>query len=180
TAPPSTAPNALWACPRAAINSQRPPPAATCEHKLARAFNPRATHENTLVMRRSVAHFSCRQAPGVEPCCRIELLVDQGGVLRAPRAKASARPLPWKASRFIVPLPAAASRSPCGRRCAIGCAEPRPDVHSYGNRRLCGGWPGMVGAMEPGQHVRCGQLRRALVVMIDLCIGQNLLPRARS
>jgi len=92
--------------------------------KLARAFNPRATHENTLVMRRSVAHFSCRQAPGVEPCCRIELLVDQGGVLRAPRAKASARPLPWKASRFIVPLPAAASRSPCGRRCAIGCAEP--------------------------------------------------------
>ena len=52
---------ALWACPRAAINSQRPPPAATCEHKLAWAFNLRVTHENTLVMRRSVAHFSCRQ-----------------------------------------------------------------------------------------------------------------------
>src|SRR6266849_7398993 len=27
--------------------------------------------------------------------------------------------------RFIVPLPAAASRSPCGGHCAIGSAEPR-------------------------------------------------------
>ena len=52
---------ALWACPRAAINSQRPPPAATCEHEASAAFNPRATHENTLEMRRSIAHFSCRQ-----------------------------------------------------------------------------------------------------------------------
>jgi hypothetical protein len=34
--------------------------------------------------------------------------------------------------RSIVPLPAATSRSPCGRRCAIGFAEPRPDVHSPG------------------------------------------------
>jgi hypothetical protein len=70
---------ALWACPRAAINGQRPPPAATCEPEAGVGFNLRATHENTLVMRRSVAHFSCRQAPGVAPRCRIELLVDQGG-----------------------------------------------------------------------------------------------------
>ena len=34
--------------------------------------------------------------------------------------------------RSIVPLPAVASRSPCGRRCAIGFAEPRPNVHSPG------------------------------------------------
>jgi hypothetical protein len=70
---------ALWACPRAAINGQRPPPAATCEPEAGVGFNLRATHENTLVMRRSVAHFSCRQAPGVAPRCRIELLGDQGG-----------------------------------------------------------------------------------------------------
>ena len=38
-------------CPRTVINSQRPPPSATCEHE-ART-NPRATHENTLVMRSS-------------------------------------------------------------------------------------------------------------------------------
>ncbi len=38
--------------------------------------------------------------------------------------------------RFIVPLPAAASRSPCGRRCAIGFAEPRPGTHSHGSGRL--------------------------------------------
>jgi len=60
---------ALWACPELPSTANvrhRQPPASM---KLARAFNPRATHENTLVMRRSVAHFSCRQAPGVEPCC---------------------------------------------------------------------------------------------------------------
>ena len=42
-------------CPRTAINSQRSPPAATCEHEgSGHASNPRSTHENTLVMRRSV------------------------------------------------------------------------------------------------------------------------------
>jgi hypothetical protein len=42
-------------CPRTAINSQRPPPEATCEHEARRPLNPRATHQNTLVMRSSPA-----------------------------------------------------------------------------------------------------------------------------
>jgi len=51
---------ALWACSRAAINNvrHRQPPA---NMKLARASTREQTHENTLEMRRSVAHFSCRQ-----------------------------------------------------------------------------------------------------------------------
>ena len=44
--------------PSTANVRHRQPPA---NMKLARAFNPRATHENTLEMRRSIAHFSCRQ-----------------------------------------------------------------------------------------------------------------------
>jgi hypothetical protein len=38
----------------------------------------------------------------------------------------------------IVPLAAPASRSPSGRRCAIGCAEPGSAAHSPGISRLRG------------------------------------------
>ncbi len=51
----------------------------------------------------------------------------------------------------IVQLAGTASRSPCGRRCAIGFAEPRPGAHSHGSSRMRGernrldlsrsGWP---------------------------------------
>jgi hypothetical protein len=45
---------ALRACPRTVINSQRPPRSLPANMKLGQALNPRATHENTLVMRRSL------------------------------------------------------------------------------------------------------------------------------
>jgi hypothetical protein len=41
-------------CPRTAINSHRPPAAATCEPDAGAGSNLRATQQNTLVMRRSL------------------------------------------------------------------------------------------------------------------------------
>ncbi len=54
-------------CPRTAINSQRLPPAAPCGNEASLPLNPRATRENTLVMRRSGVPVACpmeRQTTG--------------------------------------------------------------------------------------------------------------------
>src|SRR5690242_12220234 len=101
---------ALWACPRAVINSQRPPPAATCEHEAGAGLQSASNAENTLVMRRSVAHFSCRHAPSVATL--------------PSRAACRSR---GRAARPALALEGLVLHCP-----AIGCAEPRPDVHSYG------------------------------------------------
>src|SRR5690349_18481636 len=111
---------ALWACPRAAINSQRPPPAATCEHEAGAGLQPASNAENTLVMRRSVLTLAAVM-PLVSRRCRVERPVDQGGALRA-------RPWPWKASCFIVPRSAAPNLDPTSTRMGIGAyAEDGPE-----------------------------------------------------
>lgn len=55
-------------CPRTIVNSQRRPPAPTCDPKPARALNPPSNARDTLVMRNSAAPSSPRSDRVWRPC----------------------------------------------------------------------------------------------------------------
>ena len=84
-------------CPRAAINSQRPPPAAPCELEASARFEAASNARDTLVMRRSpVILATARRAISVP------LAPGAGGTSRALTAKPPASSAP--ASRPITAI----------------------------------------------------------------------------